>query len=77
MYTVFSLSLSSVGKGQFRTGIFENKLHSFSKPVKRLQAVRTVAKGGKFYRLPPDKENTVYITVIDKSMGHTCKQQFP
>jgi len=25
---------------------------------KRLQAVRSVASGGKFYRLPPDKENT-------------------
>ena len=26
---------------------------------KRLQAVRSVASSGKFYRLPPDKENTV------------------
>ena len=24
-----------------------------------MQAVRSVASGGKFYRLPPDKENTV------------------
>ena len=26
--------------------------------------VRIVASGGKFYRLPPDKENTVYTEVI-------------
>ena len=33
--------------------IFCNNLH-----FKRLQTVRSVASSGKFYRLPPDKENT-------------------
>ena len=30
-----------------------------------MQAVRSVASGGKFYRLPPDKENTV------RKFGHS------
>ena len=46
--------------------IFSNYSFNFSKPSKRLQAVRVVASGGKFYRLPPDKENTMayYIYLI-------------
>ena len=32
-----------------------------------MQAVRSVALGGKFYRLPPDKENTVFPTLFVKT----------
>ena len=36
----------------------KKEIFNFGKTFKRLQAVRSVASGGKFYRLPPDKENT-------------------
>ena len=32
LHSVFSLSFSSAGKGQFLTGIFYNNLYSFSEP---------------------------------------------
>ena len=32
----------------------------------RLQVVRTVAWGSKFYQLPPDKENTGQVTLFEK-----------
>ena len=38
------------------------KVYSTSK---RLQAVRTVARGGKFYQLLPDKENTAQSVSIN------------
>ena len=38
----------------------KKEIFNFGKTFKRLQAVRSVASGGKFYRLPPDKENTGY-----------------
>ena len=38
--------------------IFCNNLH-----FKRLQTVRSVASSGKFYRLPPDKENTARLNM--------------
>ena len=31
-----------------------------------LQALRTVAWGGKFHQLPPDKENTRQVTQFEK-----------
>ena len=42
----------------------KKEIFNFGKTFKRLQAVRSVASGGKFYRLPPDKENTVSVLKI-------------
>ena len=43
---------------------FKKKYLIFKKTFKRLQAVRSVASGGKFYRLPPDKENTGFVVIF-------------
>ena len=52
---VFSISFSSAGKGQFLTSIFLNNL---CRDCRRQELLLTVAWGGKFYWLSPDKENT-------------------
>ena len=52
---MFSISFSTAGKGQFLTGIFSNNL---CRDCRRQELLLTVAWGGKFYWLSPDKENT-------------------
>ena len=41
------------------TSVFFLKQLTITLTFKQLQAVRSVASSGKFYQLPPDKENTV------------------
>ena len=43
----------------------KSSFFNFSKPSKRLQPVRSVASGGKFYWLLPDKGNTGYLDNVD------------
>ena len=46
--------------------ILLNLQYLFLVNLQRLQAVRSVVSGGKFYRLPPDMENTV---IYDSESG--------
>ena len=40
-----------------------------------MQAVRSVASGSKFYRLPPDKENTVVVLAVSCTKKKTSQKK--
>ena len=61
--SVFSLVFSTTGKRGFQTGRAAVAAYIMS-ASKRFQAVTSSITGGKFYRLPPEKENTATCTAL-------------
>ena len=56
---MFSIVLSTTGKRNFQTGRAILLPIEFSRNSKEFKVVMQGSRGGKFFRLAPEKENTV------------------